>query len=72
MDRICADSDYDFAEPLLRSIIPLSQALRSDNPHARFAAANYFRESRYLLDAIWPEFKPQIDWLLSHASVRVN
>ena len=60
MDRICAElhieSDYDFAEWLLRGIISLSQALRGANPHAQIAAANYFHKHRNLWHAIWPEF----------------
>jgi hypothetical protein len=76
MDRLCAElqieSNHDFAEPLLRDIIALSQALRGDDAHAQIAAANYFRERRNLCDAIWPEFRPQMDRLLSQALRRVN
>jgi hypothetical protein len=76
MDRLCAElqieSDYDFAEWLLRGIISLSQALRGANPHAQIAAANYFRERRNLCDSIWPEFRPQMNRLLSQALGRVN
>jgi hypothetical protein len=76
MDRLCAElqieTDYDFAERLLRDIMSLSQALQGDDPHAQIAAANYFRERRNLCDAIWPEFRPQMDRLLSQALGQVN
>ena len=71
MGRLCAEfqieRDYEFGEELLQEIMRLTQMLRSDDPDAQIAATGYFRKYRYLLDAIWPAFRPQFDWLLSRA-----